>query len=294
MKKLLVFLMLLMPAIACWGRSTEDDLYKAIMERDLDLLKEVVKNGVNLDITYPNLGEKTPLMQACAQDWYQGTEYLLRVGRASSTVKRPETGETALMFAARYCQNDVVVKLLLLTYGANPNAQDAQGKTPLMYAVENRSDSVFSTLIKYGANYNAVDLYDNTVLMYCIKEGYVFGVDVLLKESGTINLSQENRSGDTILSLACESGNKQIFQKLVKNNKIDWTEKNSDGEPPLIWMIKNKKSQKLIEILLRESNLDEEEILSIRDSKGDARFWANRKNDKNTLRILNEIEASIH
>jgi|GEM_PF-3551408 len=76
-----------------------------------------------------------------------------------------DTKETALMhwsvgsYSARHI-------LALLALGANPNAQNKKGKTPLMYAVENLQRKATTLLLAHGANPYVHDNKGRHVLSY--------------------------------------------------------------------------------------------------------------------------------
>lgn len=64
---------------------------------------------------------------------------------ANTTAKTDRTGETALHLAARYARADAAKRLL--DAGADPNAQDNMGRTPLHAAVAADAQGVFQVTL---------------------------------------------------------------------------------------------------------------------------------------------------
>jgi len=100
---------------------------------------------------------------------------------AGADVNLPEfLGETPLHLAATL--NLVVVCQVLKQYGANLNAVDKAGNTPLL-SIVNTVDSreAFVWLLQAGANVNARDKQNLTALHWAAKSGNVENVEALLK-----------------------------------------------------------------------------------------------------------------
>ena len=96
---------------------------------------------------------------------------LLKKGINPNLIVSTETGETALHVAIRksHCRDIMgATVLMLLMSGANPNAKDAKGETPMHYAVRARDDR-FGTflvllLMDKGGDPNIVDYRGRTPL----------------------------------------------------------------------------------------------------------------------------------
>lgn len=121
-------------------RLLSEQLFKAILDNDLNLVKLFVEMGAPLervnkigDDAYRKL---TPLLQALTEkaEYKCDTkiiEYLLYKG--ASVHATDNTGFTALHQTA-YNHRDFAEIKLLLQYGADINAKDQDGATPLMVA----------------------------------------------------------------------------------------------------------------------------------------------------------------
>jgi len=287
MKKTVVLLMIFSIMSLVWANGPDEDLFTAAMDSNYSLLQESIKNGANPNYADGNFNDRTALMVACSQDWYEGVKYLVEKGRANASYKN-SNGQTALMFAARYCQSEDIINYLVKRCAANINAKDNNGRTPLMYAAENKSDRVFSLLLQLGANYNSDDIYGEDALMYSIRNDYIYGVTSILKAPGVVNLEKQNSEGQNAFMLACEKGNLKIAAALIDNTYFNLGMK-CNGEPVLIWLIKNRKSRKFIELVINAPDVTASDILSYTDRNGhDARWWAEEKGDEITLQELDE------
>jgi len=78
-----------------------------------------------------------------------------------------------------YVPSDRTVRELLAE-GANVNANDRFGKTPLMYALHWRKPRSLKLLLRRGASVNAVDNFGQTALTRAAEYGYAGAVRLLL------------------------------------------------------------------------------------------------------------------
>ncbi|UKZ49434.1 hypothetical protein TrVGV298_003681 [Trichoderma virens] len=105
---------------------------------------------------------------------------------------------TGLMVASHYGHRGVVK--LLLEKGANVNAQDGGGWTPLSWAADGGHEAVVKLLLKKGAKVDAQDRYGQTPLRQAA-DGRHEAVIKLLLEKGA-NVNAQDSGGRTPLSQA--------------------------------------------------------------------------------------------
>ena len=98
--------------------------------RTLDKIKQLIRRGDDLDITYDDFEGQYPLIYATIRRYTDSVELLLDHD-ANPNVKN-DSDLTALFFSVQYGFLDITQ--LLLEHGANPNSQSIMGHNPLFYA----------------------------------------------------------------------------------------------------------------------------------------------------------------
>ncbi|XP_028830394.1 cyclin-dependent kinase 4 inhibitor D [Denticeps clupeoides] len=107
-----------------------------------------------------------------------------------------EFGRTALQVMM---MGNTSVASLLLEHGANPNAQDRFGVTPVHDAARTGFLNTLRALVDHGASVNSPDSWGALPLHLAIREGHKDVVEYLVPCS---NLGHHNSSGQTALDLA--------------------------------------------------------------------------------------------
>ncbi len=291
----------------------------------------------------------TSLIQAIKKQDIERIKFLLLAN--VSTNEKNDEGETPLGVAITYPSQDIVVMLLdrgalvnepsrygvtplmtvaalgtgknlniLLDYGANPDLQDNQGRTALMYAVETLNYDTASALLdipkidlslkdKKGktAFMHVLDKQDANMLdLFAAK-----GVKVDSKDKATRDLffkSVKNNDENMVrLLIACgykvdnqDTAAKTSFLNAVKNNKVEMAEiflqagvnpnsKDSLGTPALITAVKNNNLE-MTEVLL-SAGADS----NIKDGLATpALITAVKNNNLDIARVLLDNKANVN
>lgn len=149
-----------------------------------------------------------------------------------------------------------------LNYGANPNARDKFGNTPLMQAAWEGNATIIRILLNYGADINATNNYNQTALMFAvlgvkrcaIKELLCAGANLDIQDcNGNTaimcatfiprakpsrdvtcmimqhfpNLKLKNECKDTLLTLAIKTGRYYLVCDIMHhlNNRLSFEER---------------------------------------------------------------------
>ena len=254
-------------------------LHIAIIQKDIERVKTLSRNS-----NYVNTGMKCPILlyKNCRKRHFlplhlsgilgslEITQILLEQG-ADVNAKSKE-GWTALNEAVQ--KNDLKMAKLLVSYGANLNAQldSPLGKTTLHIAVkygnkemvkmllENGAeiDAIFSrpetplyhslfynkkenfeTLVKFGANVNhIIPPNGNSLLHYAIKKNKLDFAEILLLNGASIET--ESKNGWTPLHIASKYSNETFVKMLIqKGAKIN--SKTNAKKTPLAISLLNEK-----------------------------------------------------
>lgn len=130
--------------------------------------------------------------------------------------EQAEAGWTALMLAT--AQGYPKIASMLLDAGANPDVENLQGITPLIYSSFYKNIEICKLLLEYGANPDLQDIYGKTALMVATSAGSIDIVNTLLKAKANTNI--KNMKNMTALDIAYNSKQGKIAKMLRKAQAI--------------------------------------------------------------------------
>lgn len=99
----------------------------------------------------------------------------------------------------------------LLKAGANINAVDNQGFTPLINAVSGEQTEAVKLLLNNGANVNAHTKHGMTALIGAVKDGNIEMVRLLLTKNADKTIKF---NGKTLMEIARKNGDTNILNEL--------------------------------------------------------------------------------
>ena len=180
---------------------------------DLNLVRMLVARGANVNVE-DNHGE-TPLLRVSGaevfpnEDCFRVAQLLLECGADVDRRLRGENHETLLHRASYFLELKLV--RMLVDYGANVNAEDNLGRTPLHRVSEDSSSyksdmdrfGVAQHLMEHGAYANIPDKYRETPLHLASRLVSLDVVWILLKHGADLHV--ENEEGKIPFQLAQDS-----------------------------------------------------------------------------------------
>lgn len=118
--------------------------------------------------------------------------------------------------------------------GADLNAKDESGRTPLMIAVINNHEFLAKKLIRFGVNVNIADKNGVTALHYASENPLPDVVQMLLDAGADVNAAvTEKYAKKTPLHFAAITGSVVVFDLLLKNPHANLHVKDEKGRMPL-------------------------------------------------------------
>jgi len=262
------------------GASVENDvdyvkpLDLALEKKDYELATKLIEHGANVD--HVNRKDETPLILSIENNDLKSIKLLLDNG---ANVEGVENGEDPLQYALDRLNADAIE--LLLNAGADPNAPDKKGRTPLYIAIEEQKIGLARLLVEKGGNAGfvsstwkltpvqlAIDLknldmlsllivngapvdvetdFDKIPLAMAIRAGAPFVSYIL--QSGNVNLSTTDEDGNTFLHFAAiYENNGRIARELIDHG-INIDSVNNEGQTPL-HVAASKGNNEVVKILV--------------------------------------------
>jgi len=224
------------------GKDPGTEFAIAIESGNLDAVKALVEGGAKPD-TLIEYGEHkiTPLMKACWDGKQDIAEYL--IGAGADVNASDDAGETPIFSAIKRERPELTQ--LLIDKGAKVNVKDSRQFTPLTVAAAAGADRIVEPLIKAGADVKA-ETYGLTPLMFAVAARKIDTVRLLISLGASINQAS-SMSGQTALFQAIYGANAEMVKVLIEL-KANVNFRTKDGETPLKAAQKGDQTD-LIEIL---------------------------------------------
>ena len=209
----------------------DQPLHSAAAGNEVAACELLVAHGA--DVTAVNKWGQTPLMLAVGNAWSSKSSAVCRRLVTNDSVNVEDCdGNHALHTASR--SSNIVTVRLLVDCGADTNAVNKHGQTPLHRAAGGEKDcpELCEILLKHDANVNAVYKDGNQPLHLACKQGHTKTVKWMLSHGADTNAV--NKHGQTPLHTAAD-GEKdcpELCETLLKHDaSINAVDK--DGNQPL-------------------------------------------------------------
>jgi cytohesin len=149
----------------------------------------------------------------------------------------PAAGEIGALLSESALKGQADIADLLLAKGANVNARDKSGATPLHQAALKGNLAFVTLLLQHGADVNARDGDGATPLHNAALSGHR-EVAALLLDKGADREARDTETGATPLYQAAAWGRTALVELLIKRG-ADVNARNKGGDTPLAAAVKN-------------------------------------------------------
>ncbi|RDW67885.1 hypothetical protein BP6252_09281 [Coleophoma cylindrospora] len=192
-------------------------------------------------------------------------------------------GSTPLQWASQTRHVEVVQQLL--QHGADVKAATSDRQTPLHLASQTGYVEVVQQLLEYSADIKVVDRDGWTPLHWASQRGHIEAVQQLLKYSADIKAV--DRNGSTPLHLASQNSHVEVAQQLLDQG-ADVKAATSDGWTPL-YLASQTGHVKVVQQLLEQGA----DIKVVDRNRRTPLYWASRHEHVEVVQQLLEYGADI-
>lgn len=255
-----------------------DDLANERLSAIIDSVKNNRSADVNSDYSQKH---RTPLMYAASKSNVDIVEKLLK--RGAEINAKDTDGWTPLMFAISRDNPSDKMEIIekLLAHGADINLPDNQGKTAMDLAFEAKNVQIANSILRNYAARRGLEVTSGNLLLDTIQEKNYSFVRALLKIP-RMDITAKNVNGQTALMLAVEDGQAEIIGEILAKDNTIINETNKDGFTALM-LATLKGDAKAVSLLLQSPIVN----LDIADKRGrTALTIAIQKNHAGIIRQL--------
>ena len=144
---------------------------------------------------------------------------------------------------------------VLSAIGANINARDWDGRSPLSRAAEEGHKAVVNLLLaRNDVEVNSKDKLGQTPLSHAAKEGHEAVVQLLLTRED-VDFNSKDKFGQTPLSWAAREGHEAVVKLLLGRDHVEANSKDSQGRTPLSWAA-GEGQEAVVELLLERDDIE--------------------------------------
>lgn len=194
--------------------SKPKSIYKFIEEGNINEIQNYLKGSNDLSSDFELESILHYAVNNCENNYFKTIEFLINNG-ADINSHHSKLLETPLHRLCARATPQIDVITMILEKGADANATNISGKTPVFHCNFNYSVELLNLLVKYGADITIRDKYKNTLLhddyINCFDEYFEEFLKALVALGFDVN--SRNSSGLTPLEF-CE--NEKIKSILIK------------------------------------------------------------------------------
>jgi hypothetical protein len=217
-------------------RMNDEDAGVLLLNRQADIFASNEKGESPLYLSFPGPGKDPSELR----------RWMLTPQALSA---RDGLGNTALHYIAQWQFDNWIP--LLIQEGANTEAANATGETPLFSAVKHNGPSTIRTLIRSGARLDNRDTLGNSPLHAAVRWNAIQSAETLIALGHDVNCHTLN--GKTPLHDAIRMGTIEI-ESLLLNNKAELEARDAEGNTPFMEAVLPGYSRAMERLVSRGAN----------------------------------------
>lgn len=191
------------------GKTQTSPLQEAVRRELESVISVLLSYGAD---PYPSQYYRDPPICIAALYGCERIMTLLLQTKTLNSALRAQQQEKALILASVEGKRNMI--LVLINAGTNINAIGDDGKTPLLFSIENNQTPTARLLLRQGARCDIPDEDGDYPLHLAAGNGLDLVVKDILRSSKNPNL--RNRNGDIPLCLAAAQGNEKVVRVLLE------------------------------------------------------------------------------
>ncbi|VDN93590.1 unnamed protein product [Brugia pahangi] len=205
--------------IHCQDQNGYTPLLIASMSGNVPAIKLMIEN--NIQINHIDKEKHSAVHWAVACGQLEALITLLESGARVDCVDNQ--GAQAVHYAAAATTNDITLERceailhILLKYGANVNARDIDGRTPILWAASCGNLEIVIILSQIGGDIYATDRDQLGAIHCAASHGHIHIIEYLISNLDPFIVNSVDRNGDTALFYAVTLGHYECARLLLLN-----------------------------------------------------------------------------
>lgn len=209
-------------------------LHESVRYGNIEITNLLLSN--NADVNAKDTLGKTPIMLRMPKEKVNET-YELLIKYKSDLHQKDNFGDTVL-HTATMLQVDDEILLMLTQKGADINARNKEGVTPLLIAIQSGDVEMIKLLTSCGANIHTKDTHGNSPLSIALSSD----TEIFEATINAQNCNTQDSNGNTPLHMALLNDAPLLKVQHIISLTDDVNLRNSEGNSPLfITVLKNRK-----------------------------------------------------